>query len=79
MATTAKGDEMTYLIKADALGFSRVEASSVDKERQETYEADGYREVDGLEFTLAGLVSTTGAKRVNQIVLRLAQEMGESE
>lgn len=68
---------MTYLIKADALGFSRIEASNLSTDRRSTYEADGYRSVNELDFIIARLISVHNARQVIRITRELAQEMGE--
>lgn len=68
---------MTYLIKADALGFSRIEASNLPTDRRNTYEAEGYRSVTELEFNIARLISTHHFQQVIRIARELAKEMGE--
>lgn len=63
------------LLKADPLGFSRVESSSMSRERQAEYEAEGYRQVGDLEFELALLVTKHSASQIVRIVNRLASEI----
>lgn len=70
---------MAYLIKPDELGFSRVDASGLSKQRKESYEDDGYREVDELEFILANLLTRYTARRVRRLIDKLADEMGEAK
>lgn len=68
-----------YLIKPNGeLGFSRVETSNTGDTKRKEYEAEGYRVVDELEFTLAKLCSTHNARQVIRIVRSLGAEMGEA-
>lgn len=67
-----------YLIKPHGnLGYSRIEASNMLNSKLEEYEAEGYRSVTELEFTLAKLVSVHNTRQVIRIVKELADEIGE--
>lgn len=69
-----------YLIKPNGnLGYSRIESSNTIKNRREEYEAEGYRSVTELEFTIAKLVSVHNARQVIRIAEGFAREMGETE
>lgn len=67
----------TYLIKPDGLGFSRIESSNISADRQSDYEAEGYRAVNEIEFTLAQLVSMYSTRQIIRITRELAAEISD--
>lgn len=67
-----------YLIKPNGnLGFSRVESSNTADTKREEYEAEGYRSVNELEYTIAGLLNVHGVTGLIRIVTRLGEEKGK--
>lgn len=66
------------LLKADALGFSRVDSSGMTEEHLAEYESEGYRQVSDLEFELAFLVSKYGTAQIVRLASELSAEFNNT-